>query len=75
MELTNSIEAKTRFTLVFASMEKSDENMLLLDKQLLKFLLVGIASTLVGCGLMFVLYNCFGISYWFSSYNQKLWIA
>lgn len=67
MEWTNSIEAKTRFTLVFASIKKSDENMLLLDKQLLKFLLVGIANTLVGCGLMFILYNCFGISYWFSS--------
>ena len=41
--------------------------MLLLDKQLLKFLLVGIANTIVGCGLMFLLYNCFGISYWISS--------
>ena len=46
---------------------ESDENMLLLDKQLLKFLLVGIANTLVGCGLMFLLYNYFGISYWISS--------
>lgn len=67
MEWTNSIEAKTSVKRVFASVKKSDENMLLLDKQLLKFLLVGIANTLVGCGLMFLLYYCFGISYWISS--------
>lgn len=41
--------------------------MALIDKKLLKFLLVGVANTLVGAGLMFLLYNCFGVSYWISS--------
>lgn len=39
----------------------------LLDKKLLKFLMVGILNTIVGCGLMFLLYDCFGVSYWISS--------
>lgn len=39
----------------------------LFDKQLLKFLIVGFANTLVGAGLMFLLYNVFGCSYWISS--------
>lgn len=39
----------------------------LLDKKLLKFLLVGIANTIVGCGIMFLLYNVAGVSYWISS--------
>ncbi|MCR5218584.1 MAG: GtrA family protein, partial [Treponema sp.] len=33
----------------------------------MKFLLVGIANTIVGAGLMFLLYNCFSCSYWLSS--------
>ena len=37
------------------------------DKKLLKFLIVGVANTLVGAGLMFLLYNVFGCSYWISS--------
>lgn len=37
------------------------------DKKFLKFILVGIINTLIGSGLMFLLYNCFGISYWVSS--------
>ncbi len=37
------------------------------DQKLLKFLLVGIINTIVGCGLMFLLYNVFNISYWISS--------
>jgi len=41
--------------------------MLLVDKKLLKFLLVGVINTLFGCGLMFLLYNCIGASYWISS--------
>lgn len=39
----------------------------ILDKTLAKFLLVGVLNTLVGCGLMFVLYNFANCSYWFSS--------
>jgi len=39
----------------------------LIDKKLLKFLLVGIANTIVGCGIMFLLYNVAGFSYWISS--------
>ena len=37
------------------------------DKTLLKFLFVGLVNTIVGGGLMFVLYNVFGMGYWISS--------
>lgn len=36
----------------------------LFDAKMWKFLLVGILNTIVGNGLMFLLYNGFGISYW-----------
>lgn len=39
----------------------------LIDKTVLRFLLVGAVNTLVGCGLMFTLYNLAGWSYWLSS--------
>ncbi len=39
----------------------------LFDKTILKFLIVGVLNTLVGCGIMFFLYNLVGCSYWFSS--------
>ncbi len=39
----------------------------LIDPTVLKFLLVGVFNTLVGCGTMFLLYNLAGCSYWFSS--------
>lgn len=39
----------------------------LLDSTFLRFLLVGVVNTLVGCGLMFALYNLAGCSYWLSS--------
>lgn len=39
----------------------------LLDKTLLKFLMVGVINTLVGTGTMFALYNLVGFSYWVSS--------
>lgn len=39
----------------------------LIDITALKFLLVGVVNTLVGAGIMFVLYNFAGLSYWFSS--------
>ena len=37
------------------------------DKTLLKFLLVGVCNTLVGSGIMFLLYNLANWSYWLSS--------
>ena len=38
-----------------------------IDGTLLRFLLVGVINTLVGCGTMFLLYNWAGCSYWASS--------
>lgn len=39
----------------------------LFDIKLLKFLLVGVINTIVGSGIMFLLYNCFNVPYWPSS--------
>lgn len=39
----------------------------LIDKKLLKFLLVGVVNTLVGTAIMFGLYNLAHCSYWVSS--------
>ena len=39
----------------------------LFDKTFLKFILVGVINTAVGAGVMFMCYNLFGCSYWFSS--------
>lgn len=36
----------------------------LFDAKMLRFLLVGILNTIVGNGLMFLLYNLAGVSYW-----------
>lgn len=38
-----------------------------LDESILKFLVVGVVNTIFGAGLMFLLYNAFGCSYWVSS--------
>lgn len=38
-----------------------------IDGTLLRFLLVGVVNTLVGCGTMFLLYNLAHWSYWASS--------
>lgn len=38
-----------------------------IDGTLLRFLLVGVVNTLVGCGTMFLLYNLAHWSYWTSS--------
>ncbi len=38
-----------------------------LDKTFLKFIIVGVANTVVGTAVMFVMYNVFGCSYWLSS--------
>lgn len=37
------------------------------DVTMLRFLLVGVINTLVGCGTMFLLYNVAHCSYWLSS--------
>ncbi len=39
----------------------------IVDRKLLKFILVGILNTLVGTAIMFGLYNLAGCSYWVSS--------
>ena len=37
------------------------------DPSMLRFLLVGVVNTLVGAGIMFLLYNLAGCSYWLST--------
>lgn len=37
------------------------------DITTIKFVIVGVVNTLVGTGLMFVLYNMFSVNYWISS--------
>jgi putative flippase GtrA len=39
----------------------------LIDKTFVRFIIVGIINTVAGSGIMFVLYNCFGVNYWLSS--------
>lgn len=39
----------------------------LYNSTLIRFGLVGVANTLFGAAIMFVLYNMFGVSYWISS--------
>lgn len=46
--------------------------MVLIDKKLIKFLIVGVINTLVGSGLMFLLYNLLGVSYWISSASNYI---
>lgn len=43
-----------------------------LDITTLKFLAVGVINTLVGTGLMFVLYNIFFVNYWISSASNYI---
>ncbi len=38
-----------------------------MDATLLRFLLIGLVNTAVGCGTMFLLYNLAGCSYWIST--------
>jgi putative flippase GtrA len=38
--------------------------MRIIDKTFFKFILVGIINTIVGSGLMFILYNVFNVDYW-----------
>lgn len=39
-----------------------------IDIKTIKFIIVGIINTLFGTGLMFILYNCFNVGYYFSSF-------
>ena len=39
----------------------------LIDGTLIRFLIVGVINTLIGCGTMFLLYNLAHCSYWVSS--------
>ncbi len=39
----------------------------LFDRKLFKFLLVGVANTIIGATVMFVLFNVFGCSYWLTT--------
>jgi putative flippase GtrA len=40
---------------------------ILFDRTFLKFIIAGIINTIIGSGLMFVLYNLFDVAYWLSS--------
>ena len=44
----------------------------LIDKTFIKFVIVGVINTVVGAGTMFILYNCFGLSYWLSSASNYI---
>jgi putative flippase GtrA len=39
----------------------------LIDKIFVRFIIVGFINTGIGAGVMFALYNCFGVNYWLSS--------
>ena len=39
----------------------------MIDKTMYRFIIVGLINTLVGAGVMFLLYNCFGTGYWIAS--------
>ena len=43
-----------------------------LDITTLKFLIVGVINTIVGTGIMFILYNIFSINYWISSASNYI---
>ena len=42
------------------------------DITTIKFLMVGVINTLVGTGLMFILYNVFSVNYWISSASNYI---
>lgn len=44
----------------------------LFDEKTIKFLLVGVVNTVVGAGVMFVLYNIFSVSYWIASASNYI---
>jgi putative flippase GtrA len=39
----------------------------IIDKTFFKFIIVGIINTIIGSGLMFIVYNLFDVTYWLSS--------
>ena len=39
-------------------------------KEIIRFVFVGVINTLVGSGLMFLLYNAFHVNYWISSVSN-----
>lgn len=41
--------------------------MRLIDKTTIKFIIVGVINTLIGTGVMFIMYNIFNFGYWYSS--------
>lgn len=43
-----------------------------LDLTTLKFLLVGVINTVVGTGVMFILYNIFSVNYWIASASNYI---
>lgn len=43
-----------------------------IDVTTIKFLMVGVINTLVGTGLMFILYNVFSVNYWISSASNYI---
>ena len=45
------------------------------DKTFWKFILVGVANTLFGTGIMFLFYNVFHFSYWVSSASNYLFCS
>lgn len=42
------------------------------DRTFWKFILVGVANTIVGTGIMFLFYNVFHLSYWISSASNYI---
>lgn len=44
----------------------------LFDRTFWKFILVGVANTVVGTGIMFLFYNIFHFSYWISSASNYI---
>lgn len=44
----------------------------LFDKKLLKFFLIGVFNSIIRAGGMFILYNCFKVSYWISSLSNYI---
>jgi putative flippase GtrA len=38
-----------------------------IDITLVRFIIAGLINTAIGSGLMFILFNCFGVGYWLSS--------
>ena len=44
----------------------------IIDKTMYRFAIVGVVNTLVGAGVMFLLYNLFGTGYWIASASNYI---